>query len=196
MRPLLRLLLTPVLDTSITPEERRAVELLVLNELSSTNTNTLHPRVQLELPLSSNSPRPLLLLDVERMDMEDPEGESIGGISMDRYTHFDAEAGPDCARIYTALSYAVLRERNASLQAQNGGEHVRLQQAYVDSLTLLGSTYEHELQHKRRHVDDINVARKRRQMDFEPVAAYLELRWLEGIKGLVDVGLELRPERS
>lgn len=172
------------MDPSVTPEELYAVEQLVQRELAQLAPLGPHPQAGL-LPLSTASPRPLLLLDIERLEQED---EERAGISMDRYTQF----GDDPRRMYTAVSYAVLRERNAALHAQNAADVVRAQQAYVELLAQLDLAYQQQLRRKRSRADELTEERKRRQGDFEPVAGYLEELWQEGIRNMVDMGLEAK----
>jgi hypothetical protein len=47
------------------------------------------------------------------------------------------------------------------------------------------------LNQKRRLVDQVNMVRKKRQLvDFKPVNDYLNERWRDGIKSVVDLGIE------
>ncbi|KAK7681288.1 hypothetical protein QCA50_015675 [Cerrena zonata] len=48
-----------------------------------------------------------------------------------------------------------------------------------------------QLTRKRQQIEDINVIRKKRQVvDFKPVNDYLNDRWKDGIKSVVDLGIE------
>lgn len=182
-----------VIDGDITPQERRAVELLIQNEAARNNTNQPHPLVDQILPLhySSNSS---LMRDIERYELEN--GEEVGEgilehtISMDRYTDFEGENGVDYNRVYTTLSYSIMRERSASLMSQNQQQLENMQRAHSSSLSELDNVYLAEVGRKRLRVDEINEIRKKRQLEFEPMNRYLEQRFDEGVNSMIDLGIE------
>lgn len=110
---------------------------------------------------------------------------------MRRYTEFSSN-GENAShnQLYTALSYAVLLERSVLVLGQNEDQLRILQQQHLAQLAQLEEDYDTALQRKRQQVDEVNSARKRRQADFGPVNDYLSERWREGIRSVVDLGVE------
>ncbi|SGZ48307.1 CIC11C00000002778 [Sungouiella intermedia] len=160
----------------------------------------MHPRVNELLPLSSNSGTSALLQDIQRFedddDEEDPNDERIlpQGISMDRYTEFGTADDVNYPQMYTALSYSMLRERSTSLMTQNAPHLQHAQRTHLASMSELDNVYQREAAGKRLRVDEINNDRKRRQLEFEPVASYLEQRWQDGIRLMTDLGIQRAQE--
>lgn len=158
----------------------------------------MHPRAQELLPLPSHSTTPILIRDIERYEADEDDDEHIDeqrqilrpGISMDRYSDFGAGDNLRYTDMYTSLSYLILRERSSSIMAQNAPHLRQAQRTHLASLSELDRVYQDETSRKREMVEEINEDRKRRQADFEPVAAYLEQRWLDGIRSMVDLGIE------
>lgn len=195
-------LLTKDLDDSITQQEREHVQQLVQHELATIQRETpnnrqngpgLHPLVDQVVPLSARlSPRPMLLQEIERLDEEDDEPEHIlEAVDLRRYADFSPNGdGASHSQLYTALSYAVLLERNALVLGQNEDQLTALQKQHLAQLAQLEDDYEIALSRKRQQAEDLNVARKKRQTDFGPVNDYLNDRWREGIRSVVDLGVE------
>lgn len=196
----------------MTAEERSNVEELVRNELSNQNNSAnypLHPLVEQMLPLTENNEinhtRPALLHEIERYEEEqqheaDFDESNIGiienGIDMSRYSQFTAknESGKETIlydNMYSTLSYSLLQNRNLSLLSQNEDQIRNLQLQHLNNLTVIEEEYTNDLHQKRQRIDDVNTTRKRRQVeDFKPVNDYLNDRWKEGIKSVVDLGIE------
>lgn len=145
----------------------------------------LHPLVDQLLPLSSNMDR----LSPPLNNEEDPEGE-VQGISMARYADFGDDLSINYTRMYTTLSYLVLRERSSSLLASNEVQLRQSQQAHLADLLGIEAQYADEVERKRHMVDEINETRKKRQVDFQPVEEYLLQRWQDGVRSMVDLGIE------
>ncbi|RKP29081.1 hypothetical protein METBISCDRAFT_19502, partial [Metschnikowia bicuspidata] len=175
-----------------------AVEALIRNELESTNTAAVHPRAMEVLPLSTNLPCPLLLADVARLEelMEtDSSGDALHvlspAIDMERYVEFGSGDDIEYDRMYTALSYGILRVRNSRLMQQNMRQGLDAQRALKMAVDDFGRMYSGQIQRKRLQVDEINGERLRKQTQFEPVGGYLEMRWQSGIQLLADKGIAL-----
>lgn len=155
------------------------------------------------LPLSSHATTPILLHDIERYEADEDDDDShnedhrhilLPGISMDRYMDFGLGDDIRFNDMYTSLSYSTLRERSSSLMAQNAPHLRHTQRVHLASLSGLDRVYQEEVDRKRQRVDDINEERKRRQLEFEPVSGYLEQRWQDGIRSMVDLGIERAQE--
>ncbi|PVH21113.1 hypothetical protein CXQ85_000078 [Candidozyma haemuli] len=201
----------PYIDYGITPQERRRVDELVQQEVAQLNTDDMHPAVGPMLPLSSNMERfrrrpqaaePTSGYERDDEDNIAPQSSLPQGIDMSRYTDFhdeeDNDADSDNAeninheRMYTSLAYSMLRERNASLALQNDESVNSIRNTHLDSLSKTESSYQNELERKRQRVEEINEARKKRQIDFQPVNEYLEEKWHDGINSMIDMGIHKR----
>lgn len=170
-----------------------AIERQIQAELASANTGQLHPRVSELLPLSSTLPQPLLLADVIRLEelLNDTDDLPLHilspAIDMERYMDFGNDAADH--RMYTALSYGILRDRNSRAMEQNMGSTLEAQAALKTAMDDITSMYSTQIVRKRRRVDEINAERQRKQAHFEPVSGYLEMRWQNGIQQLTDLGI-------
>lgn len=176
-------------DGGITVEERRNVETLINQEVQQTEQATLHPRVEELLPLRS---RPMLHQEMERYEEEEEPETERGGVDMSRYSEFDNDEGDiHYDKIYTTLSYSVLQSRNLALHEQNHQQISNLQNSHMEAVSEMNEQSNERLHEKRQRIDDINVIRKKRQLvDFKPVNDYLNDRWKDGIKSVVDLGME------
>lgn len=132
------------------------------------------------------------------------EPPRVQGIDMSRYTDFNDEDDNDADsdnpdhvnhdRMYTALAYSTLRERNSQLFLKNDESMSSLREAHLQLLLATEQLYRNELERKRQYVDDINEARKKRQVEFQPIAEHLEEKWHDGINSMIDMGIERRKE--
>lgn len=176
-------------DGGITVEERRNVETLINQEVQQTEQPTLHPRVEELLPLR---PRPMLHQEIERYEEEEEPETERGGVDMSRYSEFDNDEGDiHYDRIYTTLSYSILQSRNLALHEQNHQQISNLQNSHIEAVSAITEQSNERLHEKRQRIDDINIIRKKRQLvDFKPVNDYLNDRWKDGIKSVVDLGME------
>lgn len=188
------------------------MEQLVRNELeaqSGQGIDEIHPLVTQILPLNNNNEgnlaRPLLMQEIERYEQEQDEDEDIddnnggiiqNGIDMSKYSEFSTRSASGQEKIhydnlYATLSYASLEKRNLSLLSQNEEQLRQLHEAHINDLTGIEQQYSEDLHKKRQSIEDINVLRKRRQVvDFKPVNDYLNDRWKDGIKSVVELGIE------
>ncbi|KAJ8143061.1 hypothetical protein OY671_003812 [Metschnikowia pulcherrima] len=182
----------PFIDGEITDAERQAVEQLIRAEMPA-ETGPLHPMVGTIMPLSEN--RSLLMRDMAQFESEDvggvvPDTFLPGGITMDRYTDFGPDDDVDYARMYTSLSYSILRERNAQMGVENANERAQAQKAVNERLAELEKAQKSVLSRKRANVEELKSARQTKQAQFQPVNGYLEQRWKDGIKHMVDLGID------
>lgn len=187
----------PVIDDAVTAHELQAVELLIRNERATQvhNTTQEHPMVSQILPLrhsfDSSLMRDIEQYESENSPIQEPQGHILPQtITMDRYTEFGGDNDRDYDRVYTTLSYSAMRERSASLMAQNQHHLENSQQTHLQELELLAQSYYHQAERKRVRAEDLNEIRKKRQYDFEPVNTYLEHRFEEGVGSMIDVGIE------
>lgn len=185
------------------------MEELVQNEVAQLDTTQVHPAAGPVLPLSSSMDRFRRPQQGEQADQNDPEYDNaeppvIQGIDMSRYTDFhdeddnDADSdNPDHTnqdRMYTALAYSMLRERNSRLALQNDGSMSSIREAHLELLLKTELLYRNELERKRRQVEDINDIRKKRQIDFQPINEHLEEKWHDGINSMIDMGIQRRTQ--
>ncbi|KAF8003298.1 hypothetical protein HF325_002543 [Metschnikowia pulcherrima] len=182
----------PFIDGEITDAERQAVEQLIRAEMPA-ETGPLHPMVGTIMPLSEN--RSLLMRDMAQFESEDvggvvPDTFLLGGITMDRYTDFGPDDNVDYARMYTSLLYSILRERNAQMGVENANERAQAQKAAHERLAELEKAQKSVLVRKRANVEELKSARQAKQAQFQPVNGYLEQRWKDGIKHMVDLGID------
>lgn len=201
-------------DTTV--EERAHVERLIREELAgnpataasvsrATSPNSehsnppLHPLVSQMLPLEPSHSTPILLQDIERYEEEEPDDEEgdqqhsiVNGIDMSKYTEFaDANDEIHYDRLYTTLSHSMIQERNLGIASSQQGNIVNQQAGHLQKIRKFHDDMASDLQSKRESVDEINHERKRRQIvDFKPVNDYLQRRWKDGLKNVVDLGIE------
>lgn len=150
----------------------------------------------------------MLLNEIERYEEENDGGDLHDGptpygtilnegIDMSRYSEFTGEGDDEDSinynRIYTSLSYSALHERNLAIASTESvtEDLVRIQQNHLNSTRNIENGLSAEVNKKRERLDEINGERKRRQVDeFEPVNDYLQERWKDGIKNVVELGIE------
>lgn len=173
----------PYVDNTVTPEQVAEVESLVLNELRNTDTTAVHPLVDSLLPLPLSRSTSLLSQEIERYEEEQPEEDEpiINGIDTSRYS--------DDVDNYTNLSYSMLEKRNLELMAQNQQNMQASWRRHLQHLGEVESNYEQNLGDKRNRSEEVLSERKRRQLDFEPVGEYLEHRWRDGLRSMVNMGM-------
>mmetsp|Transcript_1751 Transcript_1751/g.1901 ORF Transcript_1751/g.1901 Transcript_1751/m.1901 type:complete len:223 (-) Transcript_1751:705-1373(-) len=203
----------PYIDDIVTSDERANVERLVINELetqTNQSNNELHPLVEQMLPLRDNNEnnmsKPLLIQEIERYEQEQDD-EDIDetsakilqdGIDMSKYSEFTTTnaSGREDIRydnLYATLSYSLLQNRDLSLLSQNEQQLIQLQEHHISDLETIEEEYRQDLSKKRQRIEEINVLRKRRQVvDFKPVNDYLNDRWKDGIKSVVELGIEAK----
>lgn len=177
---------------------------------SDQRNNALHPLVDQMLPLRDdnerNLSRPLLMQEIERYEQEQDD-EDIDesnariiqdGIDMRKYSEFTStnESGGEDIRhdnLYATLSYSSLQNRNLSLLSQNEEQLEGLQEHHLKDLETIEDEYRQDLKKKRQRIEELNVYRKRRQVvDFKPVNDYLNDRWKDGLKSVVELGIEAK----
>lgn len=191
----------PVIDDAITVQELQVVELLIRNETANTTPTEEHHMVSQLLPLR-HSFDSSLMRDIEQYETENPSTQEPPRhilpqtITMDRYTEFDRQEEHNYDRLYTTLSYSIMRERSASLMVQNQYHLENGQQAHLEALAQLDQSYYQQAERKRLRVEGLNEIRKKRQHDFEPVNTYLEHRFEEGVSSMIDVGIERALDRK
>lgn len=192
------LLLTLDTDTHPSSQELEVIEQQVQHELADTQTNVIHPRAMEILPLSTHMPQPLLLADVARLEQLVQDGETIEtyaphilspAIEMERYVEFGDGENRDYDRMYTALSYGILRDRNSRLMEQTSELSLEAHNAIKAHLHELATSYSSGIDRKRHRIDEVNAERERKLVQLHPVTGYLEMRWQSGLQSLVDQGI-------
>ncbi|KAK6464063.1 hypothetical protein DFJ63DRAFT_311360 [Scheffersomyces coipomensis] len=177
----------------------------------------LHPLVDHLLPLSTTmhrlSPSPLINEEIERYELEfededfdeDIEGEDDfhiikNGIDLSRYNVSEGSSSssnnsgsnqiPSVSELYTSLSYQQLTERNLRILLENNEDLSQFNNDQLQNLQSLQQDYVINVNSKRVKLDDINQIRKRKQMEFGTVNNYLQTKWKDGIKNVVELGIE------
>lgn len=160
----------------------------------------------------ASSPSPMLLHEIERYEEENGSsglhaGNSPyygtllnGGVDMTRYSEFTNEDGEEAEedninyhRLYTTLSYSALQNRNLDISSSASvtDDLITIQQNHLRFAQKIENGLETEVNKKRERIDEINRERKRRQVEeFKPVNDYLQERWKDGIKNVVELGIE------
>lgn len=209
----------PYTDMPIIGSERAAVEQLISHELDMSRTSDRHQPPQHSMvdslvPLPDNGSAPSLALkEIERYeneleDHEDLEGNAgtstnvsgsgssqgpiIQGIDSDRYIDGSSVANTDSdAKVYESLYYSLNEVSNLSALVQNADDVAGVNQQYYEDLNSMHQHMTENVDKKRKQVNEINSLRKKRQtVDFKPVNDYLANRWKDGIKSVVDLGIE------
>lgn len=187
----------PYTDIPITGTERANVQNLINNELNETRTNDhhqppQHPMVDNLVPLpETSSVNSLSLQEIERYeheleDNEDFEGPIITGIDTERY-----EDAQESDKVYENLYYSSNEVSNLSALVQNADSVANTNHQYYQQLNGIHQDLDKNVEKKRKQINDVNVLRKKRQtVDFQPVNDYLNNRWKDGIKSVVDLGIE------
>jgi hypothetical protein len=117
-----------------------------------------------------------------------------GGIDLSRYTDLQDGKSLKTQQTYVALGYTLSRQENLSLMGEFGKNQWLIGN---DQLEKSLKELELELQEQKKAIEVVNNERKRKQLEAQPTLTYLESRWRDGIKGLVDVNLAcLKLERD
>lgn len=179
----------PYLEESITPEERSQVEQLIQIELSNQYGNrNLHPQVEAVLPIPE-LPLSNRLLDQkfeEDEDMEDDEEkDDQTGIDMARY-----QDTSNINNLYTTMSYSILQARNDELVTES--QYTATYSQHLNQLLQLHHTTEASISNKRKALDDLNLTRKKLHLAQENLNSYLQDQWKDGLKSVVDLGVEIK----
>ncbi|EGV64650.1 hypothetical protein PSN45_004989 [Yamadazyma tenuis] len=199
----------PYIDVAITGEEQQNVESLIFQELahqeslrsrgsSSLHPTHHHPLVDMVVPFPETaSPSSVALKEIERYeqehDQEEPDHIFSDGIDVVRY---DVEYDNGNARYYESLYYALNETDNLNSVLQNAGQMAQVNAQHAEEVSRLHHQLESVLEKKRRQEHEVNSVRKKRQADFKPVNDYLNSRWKEGIKGVVDLSVDVVTKRD
>ncbi|CAK9438270.1 uncharacterized protein LODBEIA_P25040 [Lodderomyces beijingensis] len=129
-----------------------------------------------------------------------------GGVDMSKYTNFntitsptegdESDSNPDVGSInyrnlYTTLGHSTFQQRNLDLLQQNQETLHALQQRHLQDLSQYNDELMTSLNNKRKMIDDIEEANKKRQLnELKPVNDYLNKRWKQGINTAVEITIE------
>lgn len=193
-----KMLTTPDISNDVSPQERAAIEEMIKEESLSRPidcASAIDKICPIPIPMNErNQPCPAILADIEKYELN-PEGPILpGGIDMNRYSSFD-DADTTGSESYNALratlEYAELYERNLEIYLQNTESIAANQERRLDMLLSMESQYTGAISRKRTTTDAINSDRKRQQLDeYLPKISHLHQKWNEGIRALVDLGIE------
>lgn len=150
--------------------------------------NELHPGVA---PLKAS----FLSDEIEDLVEKSGKGENMDAIDMSRYSNLYEETGEiNVDRVMTALIYTQYRQENLEMLARYG------KNPWLISNDATGhdlAALELELNQLKEQENEINVTRKRKQLELQPTLNYLSSRWQSTIRGLVDVNVaNLKLERE
>lgn len=132
---------------------------------------------------------------VGQYEQDDP-GETVpatffpGGVSMERYSDFGEGDDFNVNRMYTSLLYGVLRDRNAQIAVDTATERAHAQAMTNEQLKEIALAQKSTILRKRESIDELNSTRQAKQTQFQPVDGYLQQRWKDGVKNIVDMGIE------
>lgn len=194
-------------DIPISNTERETVENLIRTELIhdqryqqslNAHNNDLHPRLEELVPLPNTettaSPSSLSMQAIERYENENVEENEdvhiIEGVDMDRYLGFTDSSDEANVKYYESLYYAINESNNLSTMSQNIEEFANVNQQYLEQLDQIQNQLSSNLDKKRKNIEQVNILRKKRQNDFKPVNDYLNERWKDGLKSVIDLSVE------
>ncbi|KAK6203109.1 uncharacterized protein RJT21DRAFT_2465 [Scheffersomyces amazonensis] len=165
-------------------------------------SQALHPLVDQLLPLSTNinrlSPSPLINQEIERYEQEMQDEDLDEDLEEENEFHI-IKNGIDSSRysnpqttdqLYTSLSYGQLQERNLQMLLNNYQDLSHLNQQQLEQLQSLQQDYVINVNSKRVKIDDINQIRKKQSVDYKQIDNYLHDKWKDGIKNVVELGVE------
>ncbi|KAA8900549.1 hypothetical protein TRICI_006195 [Trichomonascus ciferrii] len=180
----------PYLDAVPTEEEVVAAKATIDKELETVSRNTPHPALP---PLEKTS----FLTSVleEEIAIRERGGQIDRGIDLDRYTNlYDGKGNLDPKKAYVSLAYSRGRLENLNLLNEYGKNQWLIGN---DELQTTLKELEENLEEQNRTLESINNDRKIRQEESQTMYEYLQTRWKEGLKNVVDVNVEcLRLEQQ
>ena len=171
------------LDAEPTEAEISKVMALVQAELESTKHGKPHPD-----SLSSKPKSTYLSSEMSQYVTEVGESRQVKGIDLARYSSDlqDSNNGIKLKHAYTALCYAQDRYENLTLLSEYGRNQWLIGN---DNLEQDLKQLELEVENERRLIDTINAERRAQQSNVKTTFDYLESRWREGIRNVVDVNI-------
>lgn len=202
-----------VLDLDINDEVWQLVEESIRREMDSVvvaedGMRPMHPRVDILLPLTvSNHCKPVLMEEIERYEREeeeasdisdDDDGDDVSGNTIIRdgikypTSFYNDKDEIDYDAIYTALSHSQLENRDLNLLAGTQTEIGICQDTYLAHLKELQGQLRALANRKRKETTELEYSRKKRQIEgYGPVETYLNQRWHDLIRSIVDMGAEM-----
>lgn len=166
-----------VIDPEISAEERAAVAQLIEHEVESPTTASLHP----DLPAI----RPSRLSSELEDYVANISTQGGSGIDASRYTLTDKDI-TDTRKLYLLAFYAQQRRENLELLTQYGKNQWLLgNDQFEQDLKAL----ELALQADGGRVRQLAIERETQQNDVRVTFEYLETKWRESLKNVVDVNV-------
>lgn len=190
----------------ISDEQRSHIESMFLEEVGRFSPNQDIGLSQLKDDQKSSTESTCrdsaLMLEVKKyeakhMDSNDDDFTIIYGIDMDRYSKFETDERDqdykNLDNLRVTLEYAQLYERNLSLYLENERANYHAQSHVVTGLKELLSEYDFAISRKRMRIQELEDERKRKKGDeYQRKYQYLQERWNEGIKAIVEMGIEAK----
>lgn len=183
------------IDEDVTDWQRDEVNNMILQELARMNIQ--EPHLSLENRFLPNDRDDVALLkeiylreEQEELVLDDTTF-SIGGVDMSKYTNLTTEENEiNYENLYLSLSHSILRKRSLTLASVTNDVNKNKWLITNDNLAQYNQSLEEEVMKKRKAVDEINVSRKKQQMDFKPTNDVLETSWQDAVKECIDIGVE------
>lgn len=131
----------------------------------------------------------------EEIAIRERGGQVEKGIDLDRYTNlYDDKGDLDPKKAYVSLAYSRGRLENLNLLSGYGKNQWLIGN---DQLQTKLKELEETLEEQNKTLEAINNDRKIRQQESQTTYEYLQTRWKEGLKNVVDVNVEcLRLEQQ
>lgn len=178
-----------VIDIPINDEEKAKVEELIRQEVNNYDREVQHPGVDELVPLTENRHSSLLNSEIQRYEEEEEEvGDKTSNDMILSSTITDKETNDHDE--YLNLFYALNENSNLSMLLGNVKNLSDLNEQHLNYLDNMEAGLSHSLDKKRKQIDDTNFQRKKQQTDFKPVNDYLQEKWKQEVKSMVDINIE------
>lgn len=181
------MLTTLVIDIPINDEEKAKVEELIRQEVSNYDREVQHPGVDELVPLTENRHSSLLNSEIQRYEEEEEVGDKTSNMILSS-TITDKETNKQDE--YLNLFYALNENSNLSMLLGNVKNLSDLNERHLNYLDNMEAGLSQSLDKKRKQLDDTNLQRKKQQTDFKPVNDYLQEKWKQEVKSMVDINIE------
>uniref|UniRef100_A0A060TF68 ARAD1D13420p n=1 Tax=Blastobotrys adeninivorans TaxID=409370 RepID=A0A060TF68_BLAAD len=168
----------PYLDPEPLGDDVRRARKLIQSEAALSEAP--HPSLQ---PVAES----FLTAALEEEVNKKAEGHTLDAIDLSRYTDiFDEDGNIDLNKGKVALAYARSRVENLSLQAQYGKNQWLISN---DQLEQTLKRLELELENSNQELEQINNDRQKNQLDSKTTLEYLQTRWQEGVRNVIEVNV-------
>lgn len=175
----------PYLDPTPSEDEVVSAKELIEEEFkkSGYSNEQQHPSL---FPINEKSYITPLLQ--EELRTRERGGKIENGIDLDRYTNlYDDKGKLDLNRAFVALAYTKTRLENLTLLGEYGKNQWLIGN---DQLEQNLKQLEQDLEEQNKILESIHNERKLKQQEASTTYEYLQTRWKNGLKSVVDVNVE------